>query len=132
MKERNLMTKPFMSSNEVAALCKVSHDTVGKWIRRGRLPRAIKSGCEYRHEIKDVYRSIVKNGLRVDPNVSKQAHSYVERCGIEDAEDVMTTAEVKDLLDKLITGLEAGEAVHELLPTNLADAFLEGVEKGSA
>lgn len=48
-----MLSKPFMTTHEIAELLKVREQTVRGWINRGEL-RAVKLGREFRVAVKDL------------------------------------------------------------------------------
>lgn len=62
-----MLSKPFMTTHEIAELFKVSEATVRTWIHEGEL-RAIRVGREFRVAVKDLEAFVNAHATRsVDP-----------------------------------------------------------------
>jgi excisionase family DNA binding protein len=58
-----MLSKPFMTTHEIAELFKVSEATVRAWIHEGEL-RAIRVGREFRVAVKDLEAFVDANATR--------------------------------------------------------------------
>ena len=66
-----MLSKPFMTTQEVAELLKVREPTVRSWIH-GRELRAVKLGREFRVAVKDLEAFVNEHATR-DPSWSDEA-----------------------------------------------------------
>ncbi len=58
-----MLSKPFMTTHEIAELLKVREPTVRSWIHGGAL-RAVKLGREFRVAVKDLEAFVNENATR--------------------------------------------------------------------
>lgn len=58
-----MLSKPFMTTHEVAGLLKVSEATIRNWIHEGEL-RAIRVGREFRVAVKDLEAFVNEHATR--------------------------------------------------------------------
>jgi excisionase family DNA binding protein len=65
-----MLSKPFMTTHEIAALLKVSEATVRTWIHEGEL-RAIRVGREFRVAAKDMEAFVNAHATRSTTSESK-------------------------------------------------------------